>query len=69
MHLLPCKIQRTSNGEAKVDECLQCGIKHELDGQQKGLRLNCNIYRKTDLSEAQISRSGCDISCSDVPLL
>ena len=34
MHLLPCKIQR--NGEAKVDEYFQCGIKDEFNGQQKG---------------------------------
>ena len=49
MHLLPCKIQR--NGEAKVDEYFQCGFKYELDGQQKGLILNCNMYRKTDTYE------------------
>ena len=60
MHLLPCKIQR--NGEAKVDEYFQCLIKYELDGQQKGLKLlNCNMYRKTDLSEVQIRRSASDI--------
>ena len=35
MHLLPCKIHR--NGEAKVDEYFQCGVKDELNGQQKGL--------------------------------
>ena len=68
MHLLPCKILR--NGEAKVDEYFQCGVKYELDGQQKGLKLlNCNMYRKTDAPEVQISRSGCDISCRDVSLL
>ena len=60
MHLLPSKIQR--NGEAKVDEYFQCGIKYELDGQQKGLKLlNCNMYRKTDLSEVQIRHSASDI--------
>ena len=56
MHLLPCKIQR--NGEAKVDEYFQCGIKDELNGQQKGLGPNYIMYlKKTDASEVQISRS------------
>ena len=63
MHLLPCKMQ--PNGEAKVDEYFQCGIKYELYGQQKGLRLNCNMYRKTDESKVQITRS----ASSEVPLL
>ena len=65
MHLLPCKIQR--NGEAKVDEYFQCGVKYELDGEQKGLRVNCNMYRKA--SEVQISRLGYHLSCRDVSLL
>ena len=65
MHLLPCEIQR--NGEAKVDEYFQCGVKYEHDGQQKGLRVHCNMYRKA--SEVQISRSVCDISCRDVSSL
>ena len=68
MHLLPCEIH--CNGEASVDEYFQCGVKYELDGQQKGLKLlNRNMYRKTEAYDIQISRLGCHLSCRDVSLL
>ena len=44
MHLMPCNVQR--NGEGKVYEHFQGGVKDELNRQQKGLRRNCNIYNK-----------------------